>query len=326
MNRSSAVFKAKLYSYQLPFLKPLVFNGRRLSQREGLIVQLQAQDGRLSFGEIAPLPGFSRETLAQAKKQIVQLLERGLENRPPDKILYPSVHFALDAALTALPLDTEYKQPDSIALLQGEHAEIIDTYRALNMPPLIKLKVGRGDPDSDILLFNRLAGLNSALQIRCDANQSWSSAQAAYFFAHIDTRQLDYIEEPTASYAENLQLAQQYQIALGLDESLQQQNFCYRHHPCIKALVLKPTLTGSLQRLQHFIDIAAKQQLQLHLSSSFESIIALQQLASLAHRCRDKCSISLGCDTLKYFKGPLLTDIKQIERDLQQLECLWQSS
>ncbi len=302
------------------------FNGHQLSAREGLIVQLQDKHKQSGLGEIAPLPGFSHESLAQAKAQIISLLNSGLDKLQATDNLYPSVHFALNMAVQKIAVNHKASFPDSIALLQGDNASIIKQYAALHRPALIKLKVARQKVRDDLRLFEALSRLNPGLRIRCDANQGWSTAQAACFFQKIDKSILDYIEEPTDSHQANLQLAEKYNIALALDETLQDSHFHYQHHSCIKALVLKPSLIGSLTRLQRFIEIAAQQQLQVHISSSFESIIGLQQLAALAKLYQKKCSLTLGIDTLKYFSCPLLTERRQIQADLQKLECLWSSS
>lgn len=320
------VKQARLLSYQLPFSSPINFNGQKLCSRKGLILQLQDNKKQLSFGEIAPLPGFSNESLQQARTQIISLLNRGLENLQQSDNLYPSVNLALDMALQHIPLAAETNNLDTIPLLQGENTDVIKQYLALNTPSLIKLKVARQNVQDELWLFKALSRLNPDLRIRCDANQGWSTAQAGYFFKHIDNLRLDYIEEPTADHQTNLQLAEKYQVALALDETLQDIDFHYQHKACIKALVLKPTLIGSLSRVQNFIDIAAQQQLQVHISSSFESIIGLQQLTALANIYQEKCSLSLGIDTLKYFANGLLTDSRQIKTDLQKLECLWSSN
>ena len=318
--------QAKLFYYQLPFSSPINFNGQKLCSREGLILQLQDNRKQLSFGEIAPLPGFSRESLQQATTQISSLLNAGLENLQPENAYYPSVNFALVCALHNIPLTAKANNLDTVPLLQGDNATLIKQYLALNCPSLVKLKVARQRVRDDVLLFNQLKRLNPCLMIRCDANQAWSIAQASDFFEQIDLLKLDYIEEPTGNHQNNLRLAEKYQIGLALDETLQDINFNYQHNACIKTLVLKPTLIGSLKRVQNFIDIAGQQQLQVHISSSFESIIGLQQLTALANIYREKCTVSLGIDTLKYFQSALLTDIKQIKTDLQKLECLWSSN
>ncbi len=320
------VIQAKLFCYQLAFTCPLNFNGQKLTCRKGLILQLQDNSGHLSFGEIAPLPGFSDENLAQATTQIISVLENGLTHLNQQADLYPSVQFALDNALHNIPLTKKAVSPDIIPLLQGDNNSVIKQYIALNKPVIIKLKVARQSVQQDILLFKTLTSLNPLLAVRCDANQVWKKTEASHFLGGINTKQLDYIEEPTASFKDNLQLAEKHQIGLALDETLQQTNFCYQHSDHIKALILKPTLIGSLSRVQNFINIAKQQQLQVSISSSFESIIGLLQLSYLAALYKKKCDISLGIDTLKYFKPGLLTDINRIQQDIQELECLWTSN
>lgn len=328
----SAIFEvkqAKLLAYKLPLIGALNFKGHSLSYREGLILQLHDKNGDCRFGEIAPLPGFSRESFQQARMQIIKLLRSGIDNLDQHRNLYPSVQFALDNALNAAPLGTELctetANLDIIPLLQGSNESVIEQYLSLNNPPIIKLKVARQNVQYDVLLFNRLSALNPHLQLRCDANQAWQKTQASYFFSHINTQQLDYIEEPTASYPDNLQLAKKYRIGLALDETLHELGFHYQHQACIKALILKPMLIGSLSRVQKFIKIAKEQQLQVNISSCFESIIGLLQLTHLAHSNSKGVSISLGLDTIKYFQPGLLTDADKITRDVQALECIWKS-
>ena len=53
-----------LYRYQLPLSQPIQFHEQQLTVREGLLLKWGS-----SWGEIAPLPGFSRETLAEAQAE-----------------------------------------------------------------------------------------------------------------------------------------------------------------------------------------------------------------------------------------------------------------
>jgi len=319
----AAIRHAKLFAYRLPFSHSLSFNDNLLDARSGLILQLENNLNQLSLGEIAPLQGFSHETLEQAAEQIISLLNRGCENLHSVESLYPSVNFGLTSALANLSYTESPIHLDMIPLLQGESSQLLNQYQDLNHPPIIKLKVARQTIQDDILLFNALTRINPNILIRCDANQAWTITQAAYFFENINTLNIDYIEEPTSDHQRNLRLATRYNISLGLDESLQNSKFTYQHDPKIKALVLKPTLIGSLKRLESFIKIAGQHQLQVHISSSFESIIGLQQLATLANRYNKKCQLSLGVDTLKYFNNTLLTDIDNVESDLLKLTCIW---
>ncbi len=61
------VARAALFRYRLPLAAPLRLAGRTWTQREGLLLRLTDAEGRAGWGEAAPLPGFSRETRAEAE-------------------------------------------------------------------------------------------------------------------------------------------------------------------------------------------------------------------------------------------------------------------
>lgn len=310
----------QLFLYHLPFIEPINFNGQVLTERSGLIIESQDKQGCLHYAEIAPLPGFSHESLAQVKDQTIHLLNNKLQDKSQ---LYPSLQFALDCLANKQPQPETELSIDTIPLLQGDNQALLQQYQKLNQPPKIKLKTGRQTITQDIVLFNQLCQLNPQLLIRCDANQAWNKQQATLFFKGINRQQLDYIEEPTANHNDNLQLADLCNIGLALDETLQNNQFRYLTHPSIKALVLKPMLIGSRARLDAFINAAKKDKLQVSISSSFESVIGLQLLKKLARNYAGECQLSLGIDTLKYFQQGLLTDKNSINKDIKKLECLW---
>jgi len=312
--------KYQLFLYHLPFIRPIDFNGQVLTERSGLIIESQDRQGCLHYAEIAPLPGFSHESLTEVLDQTTRVLNNKLQDKNQ---LYPSLQFALDCLANKQSQPKTEFSVDTIPLLQGDNQPLLLQYQKLNQPPKIKLKVGRQKVVQDIELFNQLCLLNPQLLIRCDANQTWNKQQAAQFFKGINKLQLDYIEEPTANHNDNLQLADLYNIGIALDETLQNSEFNYQVHRCIKALVLKPMLIGSRARLDTFINIAKKEKLQVSISSSFESVIGLLQLKKLACSYAGECQLSLGIDTLKYFQQGLLTDKNNINHDINKLECLW---
>ncbi|HEY5715259.1 MAG TPA: o-succinylbenzoate synthase [Psychromonas sp.] len=323
--------QAKIFSYLLSLHKPMLFKGIELSAREGLILQLENVNGQFHYAEIAPLPGFSKETLIQAFAQIKEVLINYLLNKNANKNikdlnLYPSVHFAVDCILNNIPISTGLNKPANIPLLQGDNQSVLEQYRQLNNPQRIKVKVARQKVTDDILLFNALSAINKNLLIRCDANQGWRFSQASLFFANINNQLIDFIEEPTASATDNIKLAKHYAIHLALDETLQQSHFQYQHESCFKALILKPTLIGSFERLDYFIEIAKKQHLQVSISSSFESPLGLTQLAFLASQWSKEVAISYGLDTLKFFKSGTVDMKRPLDQQVNELECLWTSN
>ncbi|MCL5771977.1 MAG: hypothetical protein M1479_06865, partial [Actinobacteria bacterium] len=67
------VIKFDIFKYELPLLKPLIIKNRQLSSRRGIIINIQTSSGLSSFGEIAPLPFFHKESLSQGIIQIKDL-------------------------------------------------------------------------------------------------------------------------------------------------------------------------------------------------------------------------------------------------------------
>jgi len=324
----STMTKATLFSYQLPFSKPIQFKQHLLTCREGLILRLTDSNAINQFIEITPLPGFSYETLAQVKAELMALSNVSINQLLTHKSSYSSVQFALNS-LHYNTQQTRYTKTamlDNIPLLQGDEEQITTQYLRLNRPNKIKLKVARAAVEADIANFQHLCRLNPQLLIRCDANQAWTALQAAQFFEAINMQQLDYIEEPTADHNVNLQLAELFNASIALDETLQNPNFSYQHHQAVKAFVIKPTIVGSKAKIDQLVSFAHQQSIQISFSSSFESIVGLQMLQQLANHYLlnyPQLTISMGIDTLKYFSGELLIKEDNIEQDCKELEILW---
>ena len=313
--------KIAIFSYQSPFKVPLMFNGYLLKQREGLIIRLD-QQGQLFYAEIAPLPGFSKETLAQAKQQILDILTN---NIPAVGSFYPSVAFGLSSlSHDILSLKTQTKL-DQIPLLQGTNEQVVFEYQQLNNPKKIKLKVARQAISEELELIDQLMTINPKLMIRLDANQQWNFQQASSFFESVNIQGIDYIEEPTPSHQNNLQLAARYHFNLALDETLQDPDFIYVPDSKVKAFVIKPTLIGDHPRIQSFLDLAQQHKLQVSISSSFESIIGLSHLKLIAVKNQMQCDITLGIDTIKQFQSTERFNLDHIDNDINNLECIWKN-
>ena len=94
-----------LYQYAIPFTEPITVKGRRMMQREGIVLALKSPDERhIGYGEIAPLPGLHRESLQIAEAQLVELLAKYDLSNPNLLLegLYPSVRTGLEMAMINL--------------------------------------------------------------------------------------------------------------------------------------------------------------------------------------------------------------------------------
>ena len=138
--------------------------------------------------------------------------------------------------------------------------------------------------------------------------------------SHLDPSHIEYIEDPCATYADIRAVASHTGIAVALDEILSAETN-WDFFPQLKALVLKPTLIGSLDKCHELANKAKANGVKVILSSSHESQLGNRLLALLAAEWSPEQAP--GFDTLRYFSGTVLDDKQQV--DIKQLQLVWQS-
>jgi len=187
----------------------------RFSTREGLIVQID--DG---WGEIAPLPGFSKETLEEARRELIHCLQSGA---PPT---LPSVRWGLTCAS---------QKYDSSPLSL----------------PLCAFKIPF--PGSTHLKLKSAESIPSYLgkyRLRLDCNRSWTLEQALRFAEKFDPKEFDYLEEPVANFEDLKKFSEQTAFPIAVDESFRE-GAPYWELPSLVAVVIKPMLTGHIPHLPY---------------------------------------------------------------------------
>ena len=341
---------AAIYTYRIPLNPSISCAGRQLSDRHGLVLRLSQGAPELSgLGESAPLPGFSNETLAQCQQALIRLVESWV-NQPVDNFAgdskqlqellnesSPSACFGFSCALheltqgplfdpTPVPSYPLLQSPSDAALLQ-------QTYRgqdqaALDRPRSIKLKLARQPLDQEIAWVQSLLTKSPLLRLRIDCNQGWTLQQAKQFLSRIPLETLqaiEYLEEPCHDLQQSLRLADQYAVPLALDESLRQPGFILPEHPALAALIIKPSLTGSLQQLDSWVSLGRARRLRVILSSSYESSLGLSQISALASQYTP--DEPPGLDTASHFRVNLLRGGNPLKPTLgwQDLTRVWHS-
>ena len=314
-----------LYRYAIPFTEPITIKGRRLVQREGIVLALKSPDERyIGYGEIAPLPGLHREVLQSAEAQLVELLAKYDLANPTFLLdgLYPSVRTGLemaminlDAAISgSLPAfsDTAHaarKVPVN-ALLFGDTALIMqraEEYFTLGYRTF-KLKVTASDTENAIRSITALhRAFGSRIELRLDANQSFSLDEALDFARHIPKGSIAYIEEPLKEAELISEFYAKSALHSALDETLwQKPELLYKiPEASLAALILKPNRLGGISATLQFARYARKHNLLAVLSSAFESGISLSFYAWLAASTGSKPA-ACGLDTYRYLKHDLL--------------------
>lgn len=301
-----------LYRYQLPFTQPLTFHGKVEVAREGLLVRIN--DG---WGEIAPLPGFSQESLQQAEQEALAALAALAAGDTPNPVL-PSVQFGLDCARRKWP-EQSNPLPAPYPLIQGSPQELLKNWKEWlhSTPSKAKLKVARYPMRDELALIRLLCDRVPSLKLVLDANQGWTREEAWTFCGHLDPNRIEYLEDPCADFADIAFVANRTGMPVALDELLAQDK-PWEPIPQLKALVLKPTLLGSLANIEALVNRARELRLKVIISSCFESSLGLNQLSRLAGEWAPEQAP--GLDTRRWMAGDLLdSDGKPDVSQLTQL-------
>lgn len=279
-----------LYRYRLPLGAGVALCRQAQVWREGLIVHL-AEGARQGWGEVAPLPGFSRETLAAASAATRDWLlawQAGDTGQTPPWPDLPAAAFGLSCAHAELhgelPAAGDYRP---LPLCTGEPAVLAAIYATLPAGKIVKLKVGLGVPADEGKAIAALLDALPGLSLRLDANRAWSLAEAQSFVAAIplpQRRRIEFFEEPCRTPAESLRFAADAALGLPLawDESLREAGFILAARPGLRAIVIKPSLLGSIDRCRRLVAEAEAAGLAAVISSSVESSLGLTQLARLS--------------------------------------------
>ena len=114
----------------------------------------------------------------------------------------------------------------------------------------------------------------------------------------------NFLEEPCKTQALSREFAAQTDIAIAWDESVREPNFCLEKEPHLSAVVIKPTLIGSIQRCAELINQAHLLGLKAVISSSIESSLGLSQLARIAQQYTP--NVTPGLDTLDLMEYQVL--------------------
>ncbi|MGI9275560.1 MAG: o-succinylbenzoate synthase [Endozoicomonas sp.] len=329
--------QARIYKYRLPLVRPLLLKQFSLSHREGLILELLNADGRIGYGEAAPLVGFSRESIDDSFGQLVNVLP-GLCQQAKDsgavdymdQLLPPSAAFAIEGALHSLNAPQGEMRPSVSPLLSGDCRSIVSRLQAWSnsWPAEFKLKVGRQARQEDIKTVGAVLDiLPESVKLRLDANRGWTTADVCCFAREVAVDRISYIEEPTLDASGFSRLYQETGLHYALDESVQEPGFVLRPEPGLAALVIKPTLVGGIRRIRTLTNDASLSGVRTVFSSAFESQIGVSLIARLSAELVP--GEEPGLDTLSAFARPLCQALPEPGASLpsevfESMELLWQ--
>jgi O-succinylbenzoate synthase len=317
---------ATLKSFSLPFLAQNILRGKEKNTREGLIIILR-KDEKIGYGEASPLPGFNAETLSEAKKDLIQLCEAWLAGEKiNNENASPSASFGFSCALAEL----NRALPEAFASRSAQLDSTANAHSQKNnsLISLEKIKLDFFDPKSEALQISQRLKDSPNSTLRLDANRRWTLDEAKTFADALDAKsksRIEFIEEPCDKPQHSLAFSATSKIKIAWDETTRDIDFVIQKDERVAAVIVKPTMLGSLEKCVELIDQARAYGMQAIISSSFESSLALSQLSRLAAW---KTPDSLpGLDTLWTMDRQIIRRFPNCELPLvseDELETVWE--
>ncbi|MDN8599404.1 o-succinylbenzoate synthase [Citrobacter sp. S2-9] len=275
---------AQVYRWQIPMDAGVVLRDRRLKTRDGLYVCLR--DGeREGWGEISPLPGFSQETREEAQTVLLAWVNDWLAGAASLPEM-PSVAFGVSCALAelegTLPETADYR---AAPLCTGDPDDLVLQLADMPGEKVAKVKIGLYEAVRDGMVVNLLLEAIPDLHLRLDANRAWTPLKAQQFAKYVNPdfrSRIAFLEEPCKTRDDSRAFSRETGIAIAWDESLREADFVFMAEEGVSAVVIKPTLTGSLEKVREQVQAAHALGLTAVISSSIESSLGLTHLARIA--------------------------------------------
>jgi O-succinylbenzoate synthase len=274
--------------YQRRFHIPLRTAHGDWDIREGLLIRLEDAEGKTGYGEVAPVPGFTTESMEDAKAWLGQnqKIDTVTIGRIPSRL--PCVRVALEWArmqIQGIMPSPEGGTVRVAALLPAGPSAVATIEKAqLAGHTAFKWKMGVMLAWEEMAILKDLIDrLKPGDQLRLDANGGLNHQEARLWMDHLSGCPIEYIEQPMGvRHLKTLwDLADYFPTPIALDESVSSFDDLRRavdlEWPGY--LVVKPVL---LHRLEAFLAWRETVAARLVYSSAFETGIGYELCLHLA--------------------------------------------
>jgi len=319
-------------AYRIPFIQPLTTAKGEISFREGIIIELKS--GIYSgYGETAPLPGFSKEILIEARNCLegFSLAIKGIEE---------------NQSLEDLLILAKAQSFENPSALFGLETAIYDLYSKINMIPFWKNFSNKScdfitvnglekDMQSDInyqvykikltdknifIIKEKLNVIQNKIgrdkKIRIDANESLDLPRAIRLCRELEEFNIEYIEQPLPKEKlEDLaELRLHTEIPIALDESLTDINSAREiiEYQSADIFVIKPMITGNINECLEIINLGNKHNIKSVITTTLGTEIEKQVCIHLAFSSDIKLANGFSANSLlesDIVKNPIQTSI-----------------
>jgi len=308
-------------SFKIAFTTPILIGSKKYSKKEGLLLFSKNSSGDEVCSELSPFIELHGISLVDARLEIDKLIPHlnfNLDNidiRLPLFNLVPSLNkdlsnisaaslYCLETlALKLFPNELNFNNLNPVKI----NGLFIPGYSKIknSLPKVLKVKIGRLNSETEKKALKEL--IDSGYILRPDGNRSFSNNDLTSLMRSIPAKSIDYLEEPLKDIKEWNLFSSKHPFMMALDENLESylNNKIEINHDSIKAWVIKPSVHYSISGCIKLIDRANKENIQLIVSSSFETSVGLIPLLYLANLQDKNKPTYHGLDTLKYLSSDL---------------------
>ena len=322
--------RIRLAPYACPLPTPWPSAEGAVAVREGVILTLEEEGGRVGLGESAPFPGFGLETIASSVAAL-RLAARYLIGMPRDRypgavsdlhrlapvMASPCARHAIDLALHDLlaqdrhvpmarvlggdraldevPINAALPRLPRRELALAAAAAVAEGYRTL------KIKVGGVPTAEDVDRVRAVRDqVGADVRLRLDANRSWSETEAVEALQALDRVGLEYCEEPVSDMESMARVRAAAPVRIAADESVVDLGAARRilDTGAADLLVLKPMALGGLHTAGAIASLARERGAEVVVTTMLESPVgrrgALHLAASLG-ATRHAHGLAVGC-------------------------------
>lgn len=338
-------------AFRVPFRQEFRAGHGSMTHREGFIVEATSASGIRGIGEASPLPSFAGGSVEETGAALQALASLCVGHRPGDRWdefrdgpqaspgSLAAARCGLETALSDLasrrakmPLGDWLAAAGSIATNPAAAvpinalvdmdtvADVGEAIRAAVAAGFeaVKIKVG-GDPVGDAA---RVAAAREAggreLEIRADANRSWSEPEALEFFSAVQPFGLSLCEEPLAAATGHFRALARIRahttVPIAVDESCQSSEQLQRaiFEGAAAWVVVKPMVTGLAEALR-MLRMAAAHGLPVVVTTTFDTGVATALSAHVASLISPPIP-ACGLATLDHLSHPLVLNPPRVER------------
>jgi o-succinylbenzoate synthase len=280
-------YRFEFRPYHRQFKQPLATSHGLWEVREGIILRLTDETGKVGFGEIAPLTWFGSESIEQALNFCRQLSS---EITTDDVFAIPSElpasQFGFESAWSEVTSRVQVNEfqiakPINFSALLPSGSSSLNRWQTLwnQGYRTFKWKIGVAPISEEIKTFHKLTNvLPQEAKLRLDANAGLNEEATVQWLQACEGVNVEFLEQPLPvnKFTSMLQLSQQFSTLLALDESvanIQQLQTCYQQG-WRGIFVIKPAIFGSPKQLRKFCQ---QNQIDTVFSTVFETQIGRHQ-------------------------------------------------